>query len=79
MTKQTWERPVVLIAGALPDALGDCVVGESELATGCADGDVTTVATNPIGNHNCNNGGTAAAQQMPSCASGTSQSQTPSI
>jgi hypothetical protein len=79
MTKQRWERPEVLVAGVLPDALGDCTGGQTEIATGCADGDVTTVATVPLGNHYCNNGGTAAAQQMPSCTTGNQQSQTPSI
>jgi len=78
MTKQRWERPTVLMAGALPDALGDCTGGQTQITSGCQNGDVTTVATVPLGNHRCNSGGTAAAQTMPSCTSGNSQSQTPS-
>lgn len=42
--KQTWERPKILATSKLPDVLGDCTGGLTELATSCENGGNTGTA-----------------------------------
>jgi len=63
MQRQTWERPRILATHALPDALGDCVDGATEIVgLGCVDGSVTGPGTG-AGPHTCNTGNRPATPE----------------
>jgi hypothetical protein len=54
-----WERPKIIVASCLPEALGDCVGGSTQVTGtggGCFNGNNTGGST--AGGHVCQNGNT---------------------
>ena len=72
-SKRPWEEPQMLEVNALPEALGHCQNGSSEVPLECHNGEVTS--GEGIG-HLCANGGIAGPERA-DCVTGNSPGQIP--